>query len=224
MSNDVTITIDEKQLQVKNGEKLLWAALDNGIYIPHLCSIREEERPNASCRLCFVEIEGINHPVTSCTRTVKEGMIVRTRSPRIDRLVKTAFELIMADHNLKCRECPANKNCALQLIAKERGLRLKQKRFKSIVREFELDDSPEVFAFDHSRCVLCGQCIWADRVEAKVGAIGFTNRGINRVVTTFKDLPLAESICTQCTLCVDACPVGALYYKKDIKKEANPNS
>jgi bidirectional [NiFe] hydrogenase diaphorase subunit len=224
MSDYVTITIDEKQFQVKSGEKLLWAALDNDIYIPHLCAIREEERPNASCRLCFVEIEGINHPVTSCTRIVKDGMVVRTRSPHIDRLVKTAFELIISDHNLKCRECPANRNCVLQSIARERGLKLKQKRFKSIVREFEIDESPEVFAFDRSRCVLCGQCIWADRMEAKVGAIGFTNRGINRMVTTFKDLPLADSICTQCTLCVDACPVGALYYKKDNKKETNQNS
>lgn len=218
MSEQITITIDKRQIKAKPGQKLLWAALDNGIYIPHLCAIREEIRPNASCRLCFVEIEGSKHPVTSCTRTVEENMVVKTRSARIDRLVKTAFELIISDHNLKCSACPANRNCALQTIAKERGIKLKQKRFKSIVREFELDDSPEVFAFDRSRCVLCGQCIWADRVEAKVGAIGFTNRGIKRVVTTFKDLPLAESICTQCTLCVDACPVGALYYKKDQKE------
>jgi len=157
MSDQITITIDGQQIKVKPGQKLLWAALDNGIYIPHLCAIREEERPNASCRLCFVEIKGINHPVTSCTRTVEDNMIVKTRSPRIDRLVKTAFELIISDHNLKCSECPANKNCALQTIARERGIRLKQKRFKSIVGEFELDDSPEVFAFDRSRCVLWRQ-------------------------------------------------------------------
>ncbi|MFU8795560.1 MAG: 4Fe-4S binding protein, partial [Dethiobacteria bacterium] len=55
-------------------------------------------------------------------------------------------------------------------------------------------------------------------------AIGFTKRGINRVVTTFKDLPLAESICTQCMLCVEACPVGALYYKKNKSDDSNKNS
>jgi len=219
VSEKINITIDGQQVKAKPGQKLLWAALDNGIYIPHLCAIREEERPNAGCRLCFVEIEGINYPVTSCTRAVEENMAVKTRSPRIDRLVKTAFELIIADHNLKCSACPANRNCALQTIAKKRGIKMKQKRFKSIVHAFEPDDSPKTFAFDRSRCVLCGQCIRADRVEAKVGAIGFTNRGIKRMVATFADLPLADSICTQCTLCVDACPVGALYYKKD-RKEA----
>lgn len=217
MSDMVNLTIDGRQVKARPGQKLLWAALENGIYIPHLCAIEEELRPNASCRLCFVEIEGINHPVTSCTRTVEENMVVKTRSPRVDRLVKTAFELIISDHNLKCSSCPANKNCALQDIAKERGLRLRQKRFPSVVREYQLDESPDQFAFDRSRCILCGQCIWADRVEAKVGAIGFAGRGFNRMVTTFRDLPLAESICTQCALCVDACPVGALYYKKDLK-------
>ena len=210
----VSLTIDGKEITVEEGANLLWTALDNGIYIPNPCAIREKEEPSASCRLCFVEIEGQKRPVTSCTRPVEEGMVVNTRSERVDRLVKTAFELILSDHNLKCRECPANRDCALQTIAKERKIKLQQKRFKPIPREFELDESPAEFAFDRSRCVLCGQCIWADRVEAKVGAIGFTNRGINRIVTTFRDLPLAESICTECKLCVDACPVGALYYKK----------
>lgn len=215
MSEYVKITIDGHEIKAKIGERVLWAALDNDIYIPHLCGIRQEVRPNASCRLCFVEIEGTSRPVTSCTRTVEEGMVISTRSERVDRLVKTAFELILSDHNLKCRECPANRSCVLQDIAKKRKIKLRHDRFKSIVREFEVDDSPAEFAFDRSRCVLCGLCIWADREEAKVGAIGFTKRGINRVVTTFKDLPLAESICTQCLLCVEACPVGALYYKKN---------
>lgn len=219
MTGTVNITIDGVKIKAERGEKLLWVALDNDIYIPHLCAIREEKRPNAGCRLCFVEIEGHSHPVTSCTRAVEEGMVVTTRSERVDRLVRTAFELILSDHNLDCRHCPANRACVLQEIAKKRKIKLRHDRFKSIVREYEIDESPEKFAFDRSRCVLCGQCIWADREEAKVGAIGFTKRGINRMVTTFKDLPLAESICTQCLLCVEACPVGALYYKEQERKE-----
>ncbi|MDY6826097.1 MAG: 2Fe-2S iron-sulfur cluster-binding protein [Bacillota bacterium] len=217
MSDYVNITIDDRKIKARAGEKLLWVALDNDIYIPHLCAVREKERPNASCRLCFVKIEGMDRPVTSCTQVVKEDMVVRTRSPRIDRLVKTAFELLLSDHNLNCRECPANGNCELQKIARERKLKLRQKRFKTIERDYTVDDSPDEFAFDPSRCVLCGRCIWADREEAGVGAIGFANRGISSAITTFEDVVLAESICTQCKLCVEACPVGAFYYKKDKK-------
>ncbi len=217
MSEMVKLTIDDREIEARAGEKLLWTALENDIYIPHLCAIKDEKRPNASCRLCFVEIEGVDHPVTACTRKVEEGMVVKTRSPHLDRLVKTGFELLLSDHDLKCAECPANKNCALQTIAKKRGLKLRQKRFKLIERDYEIDDSPAEFAYNRSRCVLCGQCVWADREEAKVGAIGFTQRGVKRAVTTFEEIPLADSICTECHLCVDACPVGALYYKSDLK-------
>lgn len=214
MSEYVKIVIDGTEVKARRGEKLLWAALENDIYIPHLCAIREEARPNASCRLCFVEVEGTQDPVPSCTRTVEDGMVVKTRSPRVDRLVRTGFELLLSDHDLKCRQCPANRNCALQTIAKKRGLKLKQKRFKPVARNYEIDDSPEEFAFNRNRCVLCGQCVFADRRENETGVIGFAGRGINRVVTTFQDLPLAESICRKCKVCVDVCPVGALYYKK----------
>ncbi len=217
MSEEITITIDGQKIKTHRGEKLLWVALENDIYIPHLCAIKEESRPNASCRLCFVEVEGHSRPVTACTREVEEGMVVKTRSPRVARLVKTGFELLLSDHNLKCRDCPANRNCSLQVIAREQGLKLKRKRFKPIERDYKLDDSPAEYAFDRSRCVLCGQCVWADRVKAGAGAIGFTNRGIDRMVTTFNDLPLADLICSDWKVCVDACPVGALFYKKDRK-------
>lgn len=219
MSEFVNLTIDEKQIKARAGEKLLWVALENNIYIPHLCAIKEEERPQASCRLCFVQVEGLRRPVTACTLSVKEGLVVKTRSEQVDRLVRTAFELILSDHNLNCRQCPANRACELQKIAKERKLKLRLERLKPLAREYELDESPQEFAFDRSRCVLCGKCVWADREEAKVGAIGFSARGIDRRVTTFKDLPLADSICTQCLLCVEACPVGALYYKEKEQKK-----
>jgi len=52
------LTIDGKTVGAARGEKVLWAALDNDIYIPNLCAIREKSEPFASCRLCFVEIEG----------------------------------------------------------------------------------------------------------------------------------------------------------------------
>jgi len=67
----VSFTIDGKRIIAPEGEKVLWAALDNGIYIPNLCGIREAEEPAASCRLCFVEIEGKKEPVTACTEPVK---------------------------------------------------------------------------------------------------------------------------------------------------------
>ncbi|MGD0153144.1 MAG: 2Fe-2S iron-sulfur cluster-binding protein [Thermacetogeniaceae bacterium] len=218
MSKPITLTIDDKQVEAKKGERLLWAALDNGIYIPHLCDLRKAGRTIASCRLCFVEIEGLPNPVTSCTQMVSEGMVVRTRTPRVDRLVRTGFELLLSNHRLHCAKCAKNKCCELQKIAKERGLKLKLNRLRSLVKEVQIDESPSAFCYDSSKCVLCGRCIWADQEQVKVGAIGFIRRGIDRKVATFEDGLLADSICTQCEACVKICPVGALYLKEDEHK------
>jgi bidirectional [NiFe] hydrogenase diaphorase subunit len=213
MGKMIHLTIDGRKIEAPEGEKVLWAALENDIYIPHLCAIKEQGTPSASCRLCFVEVEGIEHPVTACTQPVGEGMIVKTRTPQVDRLVKTAFELLMSNHRLECGKCPKNGSCELQKIARERGLKLKSKRFKHLENEMPVDDSPGSFTFDRSRCVLCGRCVWVDQEVAKVGAIGFSRRGLERMVTTFGDGVLANSPCTECGLCVEACPVGALSFK-----------
>jgi len=217
INEKVTLTIDGKKITAPKGEKLLWAALDNDIYIPNLCAVRGIQRPPASCRLCFVEVQGLREPVTACTTPVSEGMVVKTRTPAVDRLVRTAFELLLSDHRLKCSECPKNRNCELQKIARARGLKLKLTRFKPLERNFPVDDSLDLFTFDRTRCVLCGRCVWVDHEVAKVGALDFSRRGINRMVTTFQDKTLAESPCTQCGLCVEACPVGALSFKIDNK-------
>ena len=212
MGKKITLTIDDRQITALEGEKLLWVALENGIYIPNLCAIKEEVRPAAACRLCFVEIEGFSNPVTACTQAVFAGMIVKTRSPRVDRLVKTAFELLLSDHRLKCAQCPQNRSCELQKIAKERKLKLRLTRLKPLEKEVSVDESMESFIFDPSRCVLCGKCVYVDHQVVKVGAIGFSRRGLQRKVTTFGDGPLADSPCTACGHCVEVCPVGALSF------------
>ncbi|MDO9535796.1 MAG: 2Fe-2S iron-sulfur cluster-binding protein [Bacillota bacterium] len=219
MSKTITLTIDDRKVTAPEGEKLLWVALENDIYIPNLCAIKEEGRPSASCRLCFVHVEGLPAPVTSCTQAVREGMVVKTRTPQVDRLVRTAFELLLSDHRLKCSTCPQNRSCELQKIARARGLKLKLKRFKSLGKEYPLYESPGLFTFDRSRCVLCGRCVWVDHEVAKVGAIGFARRGLKRMVTTFGNIDLDASSCTECGLCVKACPVGALNFTGEQSSE-----
>ncbi len=209
----VTLTIDDQEITAREGEKLLWVALENDIYIPHLCAIKELSRPAASCRLCFVEVEGISQPITSCTLPVKDGLKVKTRSKSVDRLVKTAFELLLSDHHLNCKECAAKEYCTLLKIAKERGVKLKRERFPALERNLPVDNSCENITFDRNKCVLCGQCVWVDRHEVKAGILNFSRRGLSRMVTTFQDMELAEFECNQCSRCVEVCPVGALTVK-----------
>lgn len=216
----VTLTIDGKRIEAREGEKVLWAALDNGIYIPNLCSIREASAPYAGCRLCFVEIEGRNGPVTACTETVEEGMRVNTGGPKAQRLARTALELLLASHPVDCAHCPANRACELQKMAAHLGVKLNSKRFRKILRDLPVDSSSPVFTYDSNKCVLCGRCVWACRNRLGIGVLGFARRGFKRVVTTFENRPIAETNCLGCGDCVIVCPVGALFFKDRSKAEA----
>ena len=208
----VTLTIDSKQIKVNEGERVLWAALDNGIYIPNLCAIREADPPFGGCRLCFVEIEGKQSPVTACSEVVEEGMVVHTRTPRVDRLRRTAFELLLSHHHLDCRNCAKNRNCELQNIASRLGFKMKLQRFRPIPRSLPVDSSHPLFVYDPNKCVLCGKCVHVCH-KTGGGDIHFAFRGINTVISTFDGVPMADSVCTSCMECVEVCPVGALVAK-----------
>lgn len=210
----VTFTIDGKKITAKEGTSVLAAALANGIYIPNLCHIADKPEPSASCRLCFVEIAGKEEPVTACTETVSEGMVVNTRGERALALARTGFELLMASHALDCAHCPANKKCELQKIARVLGCKLKTTRFRLLLRELPVDDSNPLFTYDPNKCVLCGRCVWACRRDIKSGVLGFAHRGFERRLTTFGDEPIGADRCLDCSVCVAACPTGALSFKE----------
>ena len=209
----ISLTIDGNKITAHEGEKLLWVALDNSIYIPNLCGLQDSSEPPAACRLCFVEVEGKEQPVTACTEMVTDGMVINTRGGKALRLARTSFELLMSSHPVDCAHCTKNGSGELQKIAHHLNIKLKSKRFRKLLRELPIDDSSSVFTYDPNKCVLCGRCVWVCRERLGIGAIGFAYRGFQRVVTTFAGEPFAESRCQECGECVTVCPCGALVFK-----------
>ena len=210
----VSLTIDDKKIKAREGEKVLWVALDNGIYIPNLCALHDAVFPHASCRLCFVEVEGYSQPVPACTEPVREGMTVNTKGERALRLARTGFELIMSCHPVDCAHCASNGSCELQRIAAHLRIKLKTQRFRKIDRKLSIDSSSPVLAYDPNKCVLCGRCVWVCREKLGNGTLGFIRRGFDRVVGTFQDDPIAGGWCQECGECAMVCPTGALTIKE----------
>jgi formate dehydrogenase major subunit/NADH-quinone oxidoreductase subunit G len=220
----VHLIIDRKEVKCPEGELLLWAALDSGIYIPNLCAMRERGEPYGACRLCFVEIEGEEMPVTACTTKVREGMAVNTKGKKALRLSRTAFELILSNHPVDCAHCLKSGSCELQKIAMSLGVKLNTKRFRKFLRDLPIDETSPVFTYDPNKCVLCGKCVWLCQTKLDTKAIGFAYRGFQRWVTTFNDEPVGLSECKNRTELVEVCPVGAFVPKDkwNKKKIVNP--
>ena len=209
----IKILVDNKEIETEEGTSLLQACLDNGIYIPNLCHIKGMDNPPASCRMCFVEINGADMPVTSCTEKVRDGMVVKTDTPSVRRLQRTAFKLLMSAHYVDCAHCPANKKCELQRIAKFLKVGLKPKRLELFLKEIEIVKEHPSLDYYPNRCVLCGKCIYACRTQQGLPLLAFAKRGFRTEISFFGVKDASQLPCEKCLACVNICPVGAITLK-----------
>ena len=209
----IKLIVDNKEIETKEGLTVLQACLDNEIYIPNLCYLKEMDNPPGSCRLCLVEIGEYNQPITSCTVKVKEGMVVRTDTEHIRRLQRTAFELLLSVHHVDCRNCPANKKCELQRISKFLHFGLKLKRVEQLEREVKVEQDHPFLEYVSNRCVLCGKCVFVCQKKNGKAMLSFAKRGLDTVISFFGEEDKASTICKECYACAEICPVAALIKK-----------
>lgn len=211
----VTLVVDNKELKVEQGTVLLDACLDQGIYIPHLCHLRGASEAHASCRLCFVEIEGVGDPVCSCTVKVRQGMVVKTDAPRVRELQIRALRLLLSAHDVDCAHCPANKKCPLQTMAGFLHVGLKADGLETALKAPPILDAHPFITYHPSRCVLCARCVRMCRTQYGLPHMAFAGRGFDTLITFFSDGKAPD--CETCLACVQVCPVAALTLR--IKKD-----
>jgi NADH dehydrogenase/NADH:ubiquinone oxidoreductase subunit G len=212
----VTIRINQEQVITKKGTPLLKACLDSGHFVPNLCYLDKAERPAACCRLCFVEIEGADQPMASCCVDVQEGMSVMTDTPAVRQLQITALKLLLSVHDVDCKNCPANRKCALQDSAKYLKIGLNPKPFPVFLKETTIDDNHPCLDYYPNRCVLCGRCVEVCKRRDNRPELAFTKRGFDTVIGFYSQLFDPHLDCEKCRRCIKICPVGALTPKNAV--------
>ncbi len=214
----ISVNIDGQYIVDRKGATILEVALANRIYIPHLC-YHPDLKPAGSCRVCLVELEK-GQLVTSCRTPVKDGMIVKTNSPEIDKVRRPVVEMIIANHHMDCKSCLKKGNCALQRIMAFMKIDKKRiQRLRMPKEELPLDDSNPFFVRDHNKCVLCGICVRTCQEIEMMSAVDFAGRGNKTKIAVFGDKPIAQSKCVSCGECVIRCPVGALVMRNPRRPE-----
>lgn len=158
----VNLTIDGKQISVKENTTIMEAARQNGIPIPKLCYLKGINEI-AACRVCVVELEGKNRLITSCNNVAEEGMVIHTNSPKVRKDRRTNVELILSQHDCQCVTCARSGNCSLQKIANDLNI-LDIPFEKEIERQLWNQDFPLIR--DSAKCIKCMRCIQVcDKVQ-----------------------------------------------------------
>ncbi|MCX6634723.1 MAG: bidirectional hydrogenase complex protein HoxU [Acidobacteria bacterium] len=207
----ISLRIDGELVSALEGQTILEAARAANKHIPTLCYMKGLTATGA-CRVCIVEVSGVNRLLPSCTTPIQDGMSVTTTSPKLNRYRRIAVELLLTERNHYCSVCVSNGYCELQSMAQRLGVT--HARYPYTYPRMAVDVSHERFVLDHNRCILCTRCVRVcSQVEgAHVWDIG--SRGIRSMVTSEMNQPWGESrSCTNCGKCVQSCPTGALAEK-----------
>ena len=211
----IRLNIDGKNIEIQEGRSVLEASLDSGIYIPHLCH-HADLLPIGACRLCVVEIEGTEGLQTSCTTPAVEGMIVKTKTERIDNSRRLAMELLLAGHPPDCETCVKYLNCELQSL--KQYIVGDHLRVRARSKLFHVNMDNPIFLHDPNKCVLCGRCVRACHELRGVGVLFYKKREKETYIGTASDLPLVDSGCRFCGACAEVCPTGAIMDKEEFAK------
>ena len=206
----VTIELNNKKVEAREGETILDVCKRQGLNIPTLCHIKDVF-PTGACRMCVVENLKTGKLVTSCSYPVEDGMQISTHSKRVAESRKMIVELLLSNHPDDCLYCSRNKNCELQDLSYDLGVR--ERRIRGKKNNHKLDTSGVSLVRDPAKCILCGRCVDACGRVMGVHAIDFINRGNKTEIGVAFDKGLNTSSCINCGRCIMVCPTGALYEK-----------
>ena len=194
------IKINNKEIEVSEGEKLIEILRREGFDVPSLC-YAEGKNHQASCMVCVVKNYETGQILPSCSTVVAEGMNIDSESDEVKDLRRQSLELLLSDHIAVCRPPCDVKKCSFRQLATE--YRAKWNRFPrySAIKDAQPQYIKGNFWFDVAKCIRCGLCVY----NSKDG-FTFKDRGFGMQVV----LPEESAKNVDESLC-EICPTQALY-------------
>ncbi len=239
MAKMVTLTIDDRPVNVPSGTLIVDAAKTVGINIPVFCYHPKME-PVGMCRMCLVEIgrpaidRATGQPQlnedgspkisfgpkleTACTTPVTDGMVVRGMTDKVKAARKDILEFLLTSHPLDCPICDKGGECPLQNLTMAHGPG--QSRFLWDEKMHLAKHLPlgSLIFLDRERCIQCARCIRFQDEIADDPVIGFYERGRSLEIISYSDPGFNSYFSGNTT---DICPVGALT-TTDFRFDARP--
>ncbi len=196
----INFTIDGRSITAQKGESILQAARREGIYIPTMCYLAKTT-PNASCRMCVVEVEGVSGFILSCNTPPTEGAVIRTDTQALFQERQNIMKLYNVNHPLECGVCDKSGECDLQNKTLE---------FKVAEQTFAIKDQKRknkkwgVLSYDPYLCIMCEKCTAVCNQVVGSEALYIKPGGYKSEIDNH------YSRCIQCGECISVCPVGAM--------------
>lgn len=204
------VVIDGNEVPYAPGQSILEAAGQIGIDIPTICHDPRLE-PAGACRMCLVEVEGARLMQPACAAKVTPGMVVRTKTPKVERNRRFIVSIHLADTVAEREVAEDNNPSKLFALADRYGCETWP--HVESPRAGRPHDSNRFIEFRADRCIACSLCTrYCDEVEA-VSAITLAGRGAHTTIATADARSLTDTTCELCGGCVDVCPTGAMTEK-----------
>ncbi|OFY24684.1 MAG: hypothetical protein A2W98_15600 [Bacteroidetes bacterium GWF2_33_38] len=211
MSDTIKFKIDGKECVGKNGQSILDAAIENGVYIPSLCHMKDVI-PAGSCRICQIKMNG--RTMAACTTPLTcdcNNLEIENDTPEINEVRKAIVEVLFVEGNHFCPSCEKSGCCELQALGYKYAMLVP--RFQYAFPQREIFAASPNLMLDRNRCILCKKCVRIIKDEKGRSVFALKNRGHKLEINIDVDLAktLSPAIAQKA---MEICPVGAI-----IKKE-----
>lgn len=196
----LTIEIDGKSCSGTYGQTILEIARENDIYIPTMCYLTKVS-PITACRMCVVDVEGVEGSVLSCQEKAIDGAVITTNNDELFRHRQNIMKMYDVNHPLQCGVCDKSGECDLQNKTLEFGIDSQEFTVKEPARKKK---SWGILGYDPSLCIMCEKCVHTCNEVIGSAALYVKPGGYKSIID------MKFSRCEQCGDCISVCPVGAL--------------